>query len=125
MGWQGYGKRIMGELLALQARTGQRLTLAWLGARIADLEHPRRDAPYDASTVKKWIDETREPPLRAFEAMARLFGHASEAYLTHGRDVDRNVDRAGRAATPEPPGAAAAIPRPGVGAKKGVRRRHA
>jgi hypothetical protein len=118
MGWQGYGKRILGELLALQARTGQRHTLAWLGQRIAELEVPPRDQAYDASSVKKWIDEAREPPLRAFAAMALLFG-VSAAELAFGREPAY----ARRVAEPEPAEAAVPIPRSDADAKRPKPRR--
>lgn len=69
---KGWGGRISQAVLTYASAVGRRVGLEELGVLIAEAEG--REQPYRNTTLSMWMGEKSEPPIRAFEAMAEVFG---------------------------------------------------
>lgn len=108
MSWKGFGKRIEQAILDRQSQIGQRLTLGGIGVAVAKRE--RRDKPYGTSTVSAWIDETNEPTLATFEALAAELG-TTPSWLAFAETHEVRVYRETPRDEPTAPAASQAPPK--------------
>lgn len=69
---RGWGNRIAQAVLMYASTVGRRVGLEELGQLVAEAEG--REQPYRNTTLSMWMGEKSEPPIRAFEAMAQVFG---------------------------------------------------
>lgn len=92
---QRLGARLRKALLAASHISGERITLADFGARVAGAEG--RAESYPASTVSAWMQGQNEPKLATISAIARVVRAVGvtdydEAWLAFGSPEDRERD---------------------------------
>lgn len=97
----GYGDRIKRAISLREHRTGERPTLAEIGAQIAKMIG-RKEGPFSAGTVSGWQEERSEPTLVVFLALGQWTGAGacSIAFGSAGRLSADNL----RGADETPPG---------------------